>query len=219
MNRLKLLVASCVVALISGCSFSVKHRGDDGCGEPGVYTSHHTCQKCGKKSRRFGRTTPLYPGDTYGQWGDQSGCGCGEQFAPSFPMEAGASFVAPPFMDMSSGCSTCGSGAGVPGTISGGCGAQGGAIDPSYLAPQQSPPAPALRSQTAPAPVPPANDQVPMPERSPIDPLPEGGQPMDNPAANPIEAPKPDEFGVEPNGAPPAETPADPVSWQIPQIR
>ncbi len=34
MNRLKLLVASCVVALISGCSFSVKHRGDDGCGEP-----------------------------------------------------------------------------------------------------------------------------------------------------------------------------------------
>lgn len=223
MNRLKLLVASCVVAAISGCSFSVAHRGDDGCGEsgltqdgcgePGLFTPHHKCAKCGKKSKRMRRTAPLYPGDTYGQFGGMPDCGCGESFMPgmtNYPMyESGMHF------DSGMGCSSCAGGMSADGMTTGGCGALGGAINPQYLTPQQTPPAltpapaPAPARSAMPAPIPPADDAAkPMP--APMDP------PMNDPVPAPFDSPKNDEFGADPNGAPPAETPADPVSWQVP---
>ncbi|MFN9718325.1 MAG: hypothetical protein ACK58L_06515 [Planctomycetota bacterium] len=235
MNRLNLLVASCVVALISGCSFSVKHRGEDGCGESGVYTSHHTCQKCGKKSRRFARTMPLYPGDNYGQWGDPVECGCGDAFGPEFSMELGSGILSGPFMDMSSGCSSCAGPMDSTGMMSGGCGAEGGAMHPSYVTPpavQQFSPTPApvaieKHAHPIPGPVPPAHESpmpmpVPEPEPSPLDQPADVKPPMSDPNPQPYDdAPKEQDFGADSDAAPAApaaEIPADPVSWEVPQL-
>lgn len=219
MNRLKVLVASCVVAAVSGCSMSVAHRDHEGCGEPGVFASHDTCKKCGKKSHRFTRTTPLFPGDSYGQVGGSMGCGCGEQMA--FGASEMTMFDSGMYVDGHSGCSSCGggmTGMTADGTMmSGGCGSQGGAINPQYLSPQPAPamtPAPALQKVTPPA-VPPAAADVAKPMPSPMD---NQAAPMHDPVPEPFDAPKDDTFEADPNGAPPAETPADPVSWQVPVL-
>lgn len=224
MNRLKLLVASCVVAAISGCSFSVAHRGEDGCGEtgfaqdgcgePGLFNSHNKCANCRKKSKRVGRTAPLFHGDSYGQFAGSMDCGCGEPFMSGM---AGMSYPAQGtemYFDGGSGCSTCGGGMSADMMSSGGCGSQGGAINPQYLTPQNA--APALTPAPAPAPAYRGGEPAQAPpaaQDSGATPMP---APMNEPVPAPFDAPKGDEFGADPAGAPPADTPADPVSWQVP---